>query len=476
MRLADVIRLSKDYLLLGITLALFLALIFFVGYFLIYKIGMKGKKEITFWKLSVSAILFCYLIVVFGATLGSRGDLYQGSVNLYPFSAYRKAWNSFSITAWRNIILNILMFVPLGFLLPIFSEKFRKAWKTYLVGFMLTLGIECIQYFTGRGILEIDDIIGNTAGTMIGYGLITLLLYVIGRLRNKTSIIGGRKAVIYQIPLMLTIVLFSSIFLAYSLQELGNLSVAHSYQYNMSGILVESDISLSDLEGKAYVYKTKVGTKDETLRLANNLLKNFSTGVDEKQNDYYNDTAVYTSASGNHSVWIDYSGLTVWFNDYSLREDEMQEGYTLDEVIPILENYSIILPKEISFADKGNGNYILTAKMEEFDSGFIDGTLRCTITSDGMLSSFQNRLIQYEKYKEYEIISEKQAFENLKKGKVNYQYLYEGPKSIDVKKVKLDYQLDTKGYYQPIFVFEVIVNGEMTEIPIVALKGCGICQ
>jgi glycopeptide antibiotics resistance protein len=473
MRLTDVIRMAKDYLLLGITVVLFLALLFFAGYFLIYKKAMKGKKKITFRELAVIAILFCYVIVVLGATLGNRGDYYQGSVSLHPFSAYREAWNSFSITAWRNIILNILMFVPFGFLLPVLSKRFRKAWKTYLVGFMLTVGIECIQYFTGRGIFEIDDIIGNTIGTMIGYGLITFFIYVIGKLRNNTSIIGGRKAVLYQIPLLLTIVLFSSIFLTYSKQELGNISVAHSYQYNMSGIHVESDVSLSDLEGKAYVYKTKVGTKDETLSLANHLLKNLSAEVDERQSDYYDDTAVYKSTTGNYSVWIDYAGLTVWFNDHNQREGEMQKGYTLGEVIPILENYNIVLPREIDFEDQGNGKYILTADMEEFDGGFIDGALRCSITRDGTLSSFHNNLIQYEKYKEYEIISEQQAFENLRVGKFNHWHLhekFEKPKSIDVKKVKLGHQLDTKGYYQPIYVFEILLNGEKTEIPMEALQ------
>jgi glycopeptide antibiotics resistance protein len=469
MRLTDIIRIAEDYLALGIVAALFIVIVFYIGYFMIYKKIMKGKKKIAPQKLIVAVVLFCYLIVVLGATLGRRGH-YKGSVNLYPFSAYREAWNSFSITAWRNIILNIIMFVPFGFLLSVLSERFRKAGKTYLVGFILTVGIECIQYFTGRGIFEIDDIIGNTIGTMIGYGLITLLFYVIEKFRNKTSTIGGRKAAIFQIPLMLTIIVFSSILLVYNKQELGNLSVAHSHQYNMSGIHVESDISLSNLEGKAYVYKTKVGTKDETLRLANHLLEKFSAEVDEKQSDYYNDTAVYKSTTGNHSVWIDYTGLTVWFTDYNQGQDELQEGYTLDEVIPILENYNIALPQDIDFEDKGEGNYILTADMEEFDGGFIDGTLRCNITRDGTLSSFRNMLIHYEKYKEYEIISEQQAFDKLREGKINHWDLYGKSSSIIVKKVKIAYLLDTKGYSQPIYVFEVLLNGEVTEIPIVALK------
>src|SRR5699024_9399405 len=158
----------------------------------------------------------------------------------------------------------------------------------------------------------------------------------------------------------------------------------------------------------------------ETLQLASKILKNLNTEVDEEQNDYYEDTAVYKSVSGNHSVWINYTGLTVWFNDFNQQEKEFQEGYTLDKVISVLENYNIVLPKEISFEDKGEGNYILRAEMEEFNDGLIDGSLSCTITKDGQLSNFNNTLIEYEKYKEYEIISEQEAFENLKVGKVNH--------------------------------------------------------
>lgn len=468
----DIIIMAKDYLQIGMVVALFLLLTIFLGYYLIYKKIMKGKKDISFRKLAVATILLCYLVVVIGATLGSRTGSYQGNIHLHPFSAYSEAWNRFSATLWRNIILNILMFVPIGFLLPIFLKKFKKAWRTYLAGFMLTLGIEVIQYFTGRGIVEIDDIISNAVGTMIGYGINVLLIYAIEKLRNKTSTIVGRRVVVYQTPLIITIVVFSSIFLTYSKQELGNLTIAHSYKYNMSDILVKSQILLSDLEGNAYVYKAKVGTKDETLQLANNILKNFNTEVDERQNDYYEDTAVYKAASGNHSVWINYKGLTVRFNDFN-QQEELQEGYTLDNVISALENYNIVLPKEISFEDKGDGNYILTAEMEEFNDGFIDGALSCTITKDGRLSNFNNTLIQYEKHKEYEIISEQEAFENLKEGKVNHLWLYEKPKSIDVQKVKLDYCLDSKGYYQPIYVFEAFFDGEKEEkieIPIVVLE------
>lgn len=157
MSLIDIIFMAKDYLQIGIVVALLLLLTIFLEYYLIYKKLMKGKKEISFRKLAVVVILLCYLVVVIGATLARRTGSYQVNIHLHPFSAYREAWNRFSATLWRNIILNILMFVPIGFILPIFSKKLKKAWRTSLAGFILTLGIEVIQYVTGLGIVEIDD-------------------------------------------------------------------------------------------------------------------------------------------------------------------------------------------------------------------------------------------------------------------------------------------------------------------------------
>ena len=74
---------------------------------------------------------------------------------------------------FMQIFLNILLFVPFGFLLPIISERFRSFWLTTVTGFVFSAGIETMQYITGRGLTEVDDVINNTAGALIGY-----ILYV----------------------------------------------------------------------------------------------------------------------------------------------------------------------------------------------------------------------------------------------------------------------------------------------------------
>ena len=72
---------------------------------------------------------------------------------------------------FRNIILNILLFVPLGVLLPMYSKKLRRIYKTVGIGFGITLIIEIVQYITKLGIFDVDDILNNTFGTLIGYSM-----------------------------------------------------------------------------------------------------------------------------------------------------------------------------------------------------------------------------------------------------------------------------------------------------------------
>lgn len=89
---------------------------------------------------------------------------------------------SFSLNGLRNInlipfvggsvmmiLLNFLLFLPLGVLLPVvFSSCKKNMKKVVLIGFSLSLGIELMQLFGGR-YAEIDDLIVNTVGTLSGY-------------------------------------------------------------------------------------------------------------------------------------------------------------------------------------------------------------------------------------------------------------------------------------------------------------------
>lgn len=69
-----------------------------------------------------------------------------------------------------SCILNILMFIPLGMLLPASFKKFREDKKySVFAGCLMSFLIEMIQYWTGLGQFDIADLICNTAGVFLGW-------------------------------------------------------------------------------------------------------------------------------------------------------------------------------------------------------------------------------------------------------------------------------------------------------------------
>ena len=73
----------------------------------------------------------------------------------------------------KNTVLNILLFVPLGLLLPVLWEEYASIKKVLLMGLGLSLMIELLQIFTFR-LTDIDDLLTNTAGAFLGYILLNL--------------------------------------------------------------------------------------------------------------------------------------------------------------------------------------------------------------------------------------------------------------------------------------------------------------
>ena len=439
MRIYDLIQLARQYMLLGVIVVILLL----TGYFLLYKKLMKGTDKLNKFKFGLWSIFVIYIVVVLGATIGHRASAY-GNINLHLFSSYKNAYNSFSIREWRNIILNILMFVPLGFMIP-------------------TLFIEILQLISKRGIFELDDIINNTLGCIIGYGIV---IFFISIYEKRYKVLTN---IIYQIPLIITVISFSIIFITYSKKELGNLSITNSYNIDMSTIDVSSNVDFNDKSNKAYVYKAAVGDKEEAIKIASEIFSKVNTKIDESQNDEYDDTIVFKSQDGNYSLWVDYIGNTTWFIYH--KEFKGKENLSYKDVQALLSKFDIDLPKDASFEDNGEGRYSIYLDMVKFKDVYLDGQLNCKIGEDDKVYGFSNNIISYKPYKEYEILTSKEAYNKILNGEFKiYDEFAKNLDKIEIIDFKLSYSLDTKGFYQPIYNFDVKLDGEKSQIHIPAIK------
>ncbi len=96
------------------------------------------------------------------------------SINLIPFAGIRVVSHSgFNSYAVRNILGNVLLFLPLGLLVPALFRSWDGFIKVTLLGFFTSLLIECTQLFLARG-TDVDDLLLNTLGAMLGCGLYRL--------------------------------------------------------------------------------------------------------------------------------------------------------------------------------------------------------------------------------------------------------------------------------------------------------------
>lgn len=80
-----------------------------------------------------------------------------------------------------NLLGNVIMFLPLGFLPPLLWKAFNKLWKTLLWGAGIIVCVELVQLFALVGNCDIDDLLLNLVGIAMGYGFCRLLMCFKGR-------------------------------------------------------------------------------------------------------------------------------------------------------------------------------------------------------------------------------------------------------------------------------------------------------
>lgn len=77
------------------------------------------------------------------------------------------------LSIW-NVIGNLIMLLPLGAMLPCLFKHVDRFWKVVLVVIGTVVTIECAQLLLRVGVVDVDDLILNLSGAMIGYAIIKI--------------------------------------------------------------------------------------------------------------------------------------------------------------------------------------------------------------------------------------------------------------------------------------------------------------
>lgn len=469
-----ILRMGAKYLILGLIAMVAFAVAYAIGYLLIYKKVIGGSKRVKFLSVLKWGILIFYIMLIVWVTLIQRRGYFGrlAQLQLIPFYSYIEAWNYYSFTLWRNIILNIVLFIPLGFLFPWITNNLKYFYRTYGVAFLFTLGIESIQLAAGLGVFDVDDIIGNTTGAMIGYGLFMICYSIWGK---GFKPIKWKQLVLLQIPLICTIAVFTSIFTIYNVKELGNLKCDYIYKAPSGSfdVSLNDTVKLDEKVSSEPVYINVIYSHNEVIEIANKLLYNINDKVDEKQTKFYENTA-YLHSKGNCIITISYVGGGVSYTDFENNADFNDEisgntKATKEELVSVLSQMGIDIPTQAEFNNLGDGWYEFSIGKYVDGDYMFNGVLSLRYTDENIIDEYTNDIQKTQIYKDFDIISQAEAYEHIRQGRF-YRVPNSEKDNIVVNGVRLEYDTDTKGFYQPIYCFDATINGEEGTIKIPAIK------
>ncbi|MEY8750028.1 VanZ family protein [Alkalicoccobacillus gibsonii] len=456
-----ILSIIKDHFTTAFFLIILLALLFSTLYFLIYKKLLRGTATLSIKSTIVTFMLIGYLMMVAGVTVFNRSPYMMGSMDLTLFGSYIEAWNDFSVKNWQYVTLNIVMFLPLGILLPLLHDRFKKAVWTILAGMLLTLSIETFQYFTGLGVFEFDDLFNNTLGAIIGYGLTMSVLKV----WNKRFL----QAVGYLSPLILTSLAFAIIFVTYSLKEFGNLSIVPNQKVDMTETTVILDVMLEETNHlPAPVYQVNSYSEAEAKKFAETFFEQMELDTSEMDVNRDAETGFfYVQGDPGYSLWFEFIDGSYSLKNFLFEENIQPIDTDESNLLNELNRFGITLPETAELHHLGLGEYEWKTHLYEEGNSLIDGTLYVEYFSDETIKTINHSMITYDKVRDKPIKTKQQAFNQLMDGSFKW---FEGDiRKIEVKDVELTYFLDSKGFYQPVYSFKSIINGSDNEILIPAL-------
>lgn len=133
---------------------------------------LKKREKIIFVILTV-----LYILLMFWLLYGQRiGKPDSGGLVLVPFQTIVGDIRTILFTdsgsrgvLLMNLVGNVVVFIPIGIILPAFFRIMRKFPVFLAAAFLIDLAIETVQYVTKLGWFDIDDILLNIPGMAIGY-------------------------------------------------------------------------------------------------------------------------------------------------------------------------------------------------------------------------------------------------------------------------------------------------------------------
>lgn len=161
----------------------------------------RGSKKFVLHKELLSLVFIIYILCLYYVL--TYQDINYGGVNLIPFKEMTR-YEIGSYKFMKNIVGNILLFVPFGFFASYYLNN-KKASVITIVTLIVSGCAEGMQYYLGR-VFDIDDIILNLVGGIVGF-----LIYVgLDAIKNKIKLFKNDTILDILIIIILVLVMLYS--------------------------------------------------------------------------------------------------------------------------------------------------------------------------------------------------------------------------------------------------------------------------
>lgn len=451
----------QGYFTKGLGLAL-VALSFTLIVYVVIKC-LPGRAE---RKPSLKAVfILWYGLTLEAVSLFKSADVLYSSVrvcNVQPFAWIGDCFSAGIAVLWQ-VILNFLMYVPLGAICADFCKRKKRS---YLWVPLMIIGVsaanELIQYILGLGIADIDDLLANTFGGLWGCALYGLW----SRLRHKAKPYTG-AAVFSGLP----VVLACAALIFYSAKPYGYLQS----DFNFEGNQVES-ADCAAIEGAlpdtAAVYKApKLGTA-QLESGAQAVFSALGQEIDLDSCNPYDTVAVYRGEIQQYYIWYWNDGTFALHT--SERGIELAEtGFSPDEqMLEIIRKAGTDIPAASEFEEQTSGEtteYRLNYDFAEQGGHSYVGSISWEMKGD-VLYELEYDVLELDAVSSAPAKDSAAVQKQIERGHFSSDELTE--KAVDeliCMSCDLQYVTDSKGFYHPVYVIACLADGQKAEITLGAI-------
>ena len=421
-----------------------------------YRKVLHGTKSLSLRQGFVLILLFAWFIVVLGLTALSRGANYTGSVNLSLISGYVSAWNQWSYSELQLIIFNMLMFAPLGFLLPFLTERGKKFPLACLISLGVTFFIEMLQLATGRGIFELDDLLHNFIGSIFGYFVAMFFLDC----ANNRKIRVKPFFCMLVIPLIFTIGIFSAV-LVYHNQKYGNWAFVPAEKQDLSIVSIESSLDLSDEPARMPIYRNGYANNFEYAKQISEKFADFSQTELRKAIRSEGDSKIFETADGAQITYFSSEGYWSYINWNDTVSFDADAAENNREKIETWLTENGLFPENARFSVQNDTMLrwdVEPDRTESGDADYMSGLIMAQLDEKNEIAVFDYLITHNEYVGTEEIVSPQKAYGQVLEGNFEQYIPFEAGDRLCITECSLEYAYDTKGYCRPVYRFGGYIN------------------